>query len=48
MKQNIRLEQRREREADERYDRLVANFWASIDADDDPEHQMTPDEEIYA
>ena len=47
MRQNLREERRRERSADERLARLVDNFWASIDADDDPEHQVTPDEEIY-
>ena len=48
MRQNLREEQRREQDANERLARLVKNFWASIDADDDPEHQVTPDEEIYS
>ena len=28
-------------------ERRAQQFWASIDADDDPEQHVTPDEEIY-
>lgn len=28
-------------------ERRVQQFWASIDADDDPDTVVTPDEEIY-
>lgn len=32
----------------ERQDHLAANFWAFIDADDDPNDQQLPDEDIYS
>ena len=28
-------------------DARAAEFWANIDADDDPAYQVIPDEEIY-
>ena len=47
MRQNIRQDRRRAEQADSAYDRLVAQFWATIDADDDPADRHIPDEDIY-